>query len=144
MSAIKTFLRVPLRGKWYSAQIFVLSAKYRRRILKKPFAQWCNSIGTLGQETQLKPISGELPAQLWYLVPRVCKHTPWESKCLVQALTAKELLNRHGYPCTLYMGVARDDSGKMIAHAWLRCGDAYITGGNGTGYAVTTKFADKE
>ena len=28
----------------------------------------------------------------------------------------------------------------MIAHAWLRCGQIYVTGGDGQGYAVVAKF----
>ena len=29
---------------------------------------------------------------------------------------------------------------KMVAHAWLRCGEMYVTGGNGEGYAIVSKF----
>ena len=28
----------------------------------------------------------------------------------------------------------------MIAHAWLRCGQMYVTGGNGSSYAMVAKF----
>ena len=40
---------------------------------------------------------------------------------------------------TLYLGVGKDE-GKMIAHAWLRCGQMYVTGGNGSSYAMVAKF----
>ena len=33
-----------------------------------------------------------------------------------------------------------DENGKMIAHAWLRCGKMYVTGGNGAEYAMVDKF----
>ena len=39
----------------------------------------------------------------------------------------------------LYLGCAVNE-GKMVAHAWLRCGKMYITGGNGSGYAIVDKF----
>ena len=29
---------------------------------------------------------------------------------------------------------------KMVAHAWLRCGKMYVTGGDGTGYSIVDKF----
>lgn len=75
-----------------------------------------------------------------YAVNRVCNRTRWESKCLVRALTAQRLLRKKKIPSTLYLGCGLDDEGNMIAHAWLRCGRIYVTGGNGDGYAVVDKF----
>lgn len=74
-----------------------------------------------------------------YSVDHVCTRTAWESKCLVRALTAQRLLKRKHIPSTLYLGCGMEE-GKMIAHAWLRCGGMYVTGGDGTGYAVVDKF----
>lgn len=59
----------------------------------------------------------------------VSGHTPWKSECLVQALTAQAILRIFKIPNTLYLGMAKDDSNKLSAHAWLRCGHAVITGG---------------
>lgn len=63
-------------------------------------------------------------------VEHTCNRTPWQSKCLVKALTASHLLKKRGISHTLYLGVGQNDS-KMIAHAWLRSGRLYVTGGNG-------------
>lgn len=75
-----------------------------------------------------------------YVVNRICTKTAWESKCLVRALTAQKLLKSKGISSTMYLGCGYDD-GKMVAHAWLRCGKMYVTGGDGTGYSVVDKFA---
>ncbi|MCA5963741.1 lasso peptide biosynthesis B2 protein [Blautia sp. RD014234] len=64
-----------------------------------------------------------------YAVDQVCQKTKWESKCLVRALTAQKLLRRKKIATTLYLGCGLDENGKMIAHAWLRCGKMYVTGG---------------
>jgi hypothetical protein len=32
------------------------------------------------------------------------------------------------------------DNGKMVAHAWIRTGEFYLTGGDGTDYAMVAKF----
>lgn len=72
-------------------------------------------------------------------VNRITQHTMWESKCLVRAMTARKLLKQKGIHSTLYLGVGKED-GKMVAHAWLRCGQLYVTGGNGDGYAMVAKF----
>lgn len=123
-----------------------LSAYYRFAILRRPFADLAPSIGAAGMETPENPpaerdkrICGEAA----WAVNAVCKRTPWESKCLVRALTAKKLLNRRGLPCTLYMGVRLEPDGQMAAHAWLRCGTLYISGGDGSReYTVTAVYGD--
>ena len=40
------------------------------------------------------------------------------------------------------LGVKKDNNNQMLAHAWIRCGDYFVTGGgNRHGYAVVAKFA---
>ena len=39
--------------------------------------------------------------------------------CLSQALAAQVMLGRNGYPVRLRIGVAKDRSGTLEAHAWL-------------------------
>lgn len=73
------------------------------------------------------------------IVNRICTKTSWESKCLVRALTAQKLLKRKKIHTTMYLG-CRLEEGKMVAHAWLRCGRMYVTGGNGEDYAIVDKF----
>lgn len=71
------------------------------------------------------------------------KYTPWESKCLVQAMTAKIMLKRRGIKSTIYLGVARDEEGKMIAHAWLESCGIILTGAKGSEkFTVVSIFGD--
>lgn len=74
-----------------------------------------------------------------YAVDRICNRTAWESKCLVRALTAQTLLKKKGIQSTLYLGCGLEE-GKMVAHAWLRCGTMFVTGGDGSKYATVDKF----
>ena len=75
------------------------------------------------------------------IVSLVAYKTPWESKCLVQALTAQWMLRDKGISTTLYLGVKKDSNNNMLAHAWTRCGQYYVTGGgNKEGYAIVAKF----
>ena len=78
-------------------------------------------------------------AHVSQIVNRYCDKTAWESKCLVRALTAQKMLSKRKIHTTLYLGCARKE-GEMVAHAWLRCGELYVTGGNGEGYAVVDRF----
>ena len=58
-------------------------------------------------------------------------YTFWESQCLVKAIAAMKMLERRQIESTIYFGTAKDENGKMIAHAWLRSGPFYITGAEG-------------
>ncbi|WP_423231149.1 lasso peptide biosynthesis B2 protein [Clostridium grantii] len=64
-----------------------------------------------------------------WAVNQASKYTPWESRCLVKAITAQRLLKKKGIYSTIYLGVNKDESNKMNAHAWLRCGELFVTGG---------------
>jgi len=55
--------------------------------------------------------------------------TPWASTCLVQSLAAHIMLARRRVPSVVYLGVAKDPSGELVAHSWLRCGGDIVTGG---------------
>ena len=60
-------------------------------------------------------------------------HTPWESKCMVQALSVKWMLHKYKIPSTIYFGVKKDpkEANRMKAHAWLKVGDIVVSGGPG-------------
>lgn len=144
MGKLLRFLKKNPRVWVMVIKAFFLSAVYRWQILKRPFAELSKKIGEQNVESTSEPQDEKYIRDVQYAVKGICRRTPWESKCLVQALTAKKLLNQHGLPCTLYMGVSKDDKGEMIAHAWLRCGNIFVTGGIGhLYYAVTGVFGDK-
>lgn len=128
--------RLTIYAYFYSAiyrfQVYFIKPKYLQK-------HW----GAEGQESP----NEEVPWKYRYamnvskVVDRICSKTAWESKCLVRALTAQKLLKKKNIGSTLYLGCGYDENGRMVAHAWLRCGKMYVTGGDGTGYAVVDKFA---
>lgn len=72
----------------------------------------------------------------------VSKYTFWESQCLVKAIAAMRMLEKRGIESTLYLGIAKDESGELIAHAWLRSGSFYVTGAEEMEkFTVVSKFA---
>ena len=116
---------------WYR---FLLKFRSRSRLEKG----W----GVLGEETDtyLKPWQYRYAYMVARHVNRVANNTPWESKCLVRALTARKLLSEHEISTTLYLGVGKDENGAMVAHAWIRAGECYVTGGDGKEYATVATF----
>ena len=67
---------------------------------------------------------------------------PWKSKCLTEAITTKRLLERREIKSTLFLGVAKDEHQKLIAHAWIKWGDRIISGAKGhENFTVVQKFS---
>ena len=139
MNKLIRFHLMPFHVKLMYPEALALSAYYRFRILYTPFASIAVKMGVQGHETGRERVMSVIPQEVAGVVDDVCGRTIWESKCLVRALTAMNMLRRRGFSGTVYMG-ARMENGKMAAHAWLRCGDLYVTGGTGAGYAVTGLF----
>ena len=65
--------------------------------------------------------------QIVWAVTAVASRVP-RATCLTQALAASVLLPRYGHDATLRVGVAKDDDGRLRAHAWLESGGATILG----------------
>ena len=117
----------------------------RARILKAiPFAKVAPSLGQHMGETSFsyKESNRKILKQISNAIDIMSKYTFWESQCLVRAIAAMKMLERRNIDSTLYLGTARDESGELIAHAWLRSGPFYITGSEGMEkFTVVGKFA---
>ena|SRR5690348_15213280 len=51
------------------------------------------------------------------------------STCLIRSLAAHALLNRFGYKPVLTIGVAKNNWGRLEAHAWVSCEGQLLIGG---------------
>lgn len=127
--------------KMLTIQAWLYSAVFRFQMLYTQFNKLPHKWGQEGVESTEEATMAEYKyaKRVAYAVNHVCNKTKWESKCLVRALTAQKLLKKKGISSTLYLGCGLKD-GKMVAHAWLRCGKMYVTGGNGAEYAMVDKF----
>jgi Transglutaminase-like superfamily len=86
------------------------------------------------------PGGREAEAIVW-AVSAAAARTPWRSTCLVRSLAGCAMLRRHGVTSVVYLGVAKNASGKLIAHSWLRCGGRIVTGGGShQGYAAIAAY----
>ncbi|MFT5619314.1 MAG: hypothetical protein ACI85I_002557 [Arenicella sp.] len=59
----------------------------------------------------------------------IAKYFPWKSKCFDKAIAGKIMLDWRKIPSTVYFGVAKSKTKTMDAHAWLRYGNFFVTGG---------------
>lgn len=143
---IKTFtFTISTKEKFLLIEAFFLTGIMRFKILRVPFNKLKQQLGTHNKES-----AKEVPTQYYkqakqirWVVTHISKHTPWESLCLVQSMTVQKMLEKRGIPTTLYLGVNKDTNNEMKAHSWIRCGEMYITGGDGTGYATVAKFSNE-
>lgn len=113
-------------------KIILLSGWYWTLISIVPIKRLEQRFGLRGEESPYKedPIKIQTAYRIGKRVERICKRTPWTSKCLVRALTAQHLICKKKIATTLYLGVQEKDN-SMLAHAWLRCENYIITGGDG-------------
>lgn len=129
---LKNFIHMPFKDKLLLLIAFILSGIARALMIAVPFKKIQPYIGISKEESPYEDIG----LKEWRTVRRIrkisllaCRHTPWESKCLVRALVVSWLLRYYKIPTTLYLGVAKDKNKNMLAHAWLRCGKCIVTGG---------------
>lgn len=143
---LKIFFNLSSRDQALLLAVFVLTGLTRAAILMLPFAWLAPYLGKSMAESPSDLPSAAMQTyvrKLGWAITLVSRHTPWESKCLVQAIVGKILLRRLQLTNTLYLGVGRDGDNKLIAHAWLRCGTVFVTGGAGRErFTVVGKFAD--
>lgn len=142
---LRKFVNLNWQDKALAIEAYFLSGIIRLSILAIPFKRLRNHLGVHNVESPYQISSGEYEAvkKVSWAIKRVYRYTPWESKCLVQAMTAQKMLERRNICSTIYLGVNRDDSNTMTAHAWLRCGEIIVTGGYGKlMYKGVTKFSN--
>lgn len=119
----------------------------RARYLKSiPFSKVVPSLGEQMKETSYTSSSSnkEVLASISRAIHIMSRYTFWESKCLVKAIAGMKMLQKRNIDSTLYLGTAKGENGELIAHAWLRSGPFYITGGEVMDrFTVVSKFAKK-
>ena len=104
-----------------------------------PFSRLARHLGQQLKESPIDvPTAHLLEARrVAWAVQRASCFTPWKSNCFPQAIAAKYLLHRRGIASTLYLGAAFKMRSELTAHAWLRCGSLYVTGGAGRHHVET-------
>lgn len=127
-----SFLKLSNKRKLLVVIAFFLTGIIRFMILFIPFRKLASLMGEkMGESSfNVDQASSKKALVVSEMVIKTSRITPWESKCLVQALTAQIILKMLKIPTTLYLGVAKNEGNRLEAHAWLRHGEKIITGGD--------------
>lgn len=142
---LQHFWQHPWADKWLFAQAYVGLGLAWVAVHTLPFRWLAACLGTcMGNSPEtISPAQARVAQRVSWAVRRASGLTPWPSVCLPQAITAKALLRRRGIASTLYLGAMFNEHKSLMAHAWLRCGSFYVTGGPGhEHYGVVASFAE--
>lgn len=143
----KTFIKIENRTKVDFIKAYIYTGIARGFILFVPFNKLSKRMGKQKTESveDVDINTYRMAKRIGWIVIKASKMTPWQSKCLVQALTAQRMLKSKGVPTTIYLGVKKGKDNTMLAHAWVRCGRYVITGGaNKNEYTVVARFSNNK
>lgn len=145
LNRIRCFINFNTQTKLLFVEAFIFLA-WARIIKSLTFSKVALYLGEQMEETSLciDFTKYKVLKQVSQSVNIMSKYTFWESMCLVRAIAAMKMLERRNIESTIYFGTAKDKSGKLIAHAWLRSGPFYLTGAEEMErFVVVRKFAKK-
>jgi hypothetical protein len=100
-------------------------------ILRKLRNEQLSSDGEVGSRTCKVDVG-----RLSWAIGAAAARVPWRSDCLLRVMAADRWLRRSKARPGFFLGVAKNSSGALEAHAWLRLGNLEVTGGSGTGFTA--------
>jgi hypothetical protein len=144
---LRQFLRLDRERQRLFLEAWRALASVRLALRFTPFKQLVQELA-LHRDPVEPPVLGpealSVAERIGWAVRAAARYTPWHSTCLVQVLAAQRMLQKRLLPGVFYIGAAPGEVGsvRLDAHAWLKCGEAFITGESGhERYAVVSAFS---
>lgn len=137
------FLDWKTKGLLLESFIYLGVGRYLKSI---SFSKVAPTLGQQMEETtfDLSDSNKKVLSSVSQAIEIMSRYTFWKSQCLDKAIAAMKMLEKRQIESTLYLGTARDESGELVAHAWLRSGPFYITGfEEKEKFTIVGKFAKK-
>lgn len=136
MESLRRLLRLSLSEHWLLIKMLFLLGAIRLGLTLLPF-QTMQCLLARFSEPLAEPISHHAP-QAGYVADResivwatsvVGKRILGDAPCLTQALAVRLLFRRRGHPAHLHIGVVKDSTGRLRAHAWIESDGEVVIGG---------------
>ena len=140
INKIFTFLKYKDKSLLIEAYLLLAWARYKKTT---QFSKMAPALGNYMKETkqELTAEQKEIARKISSTLYLMSQYTFWESECLVKAIAGMKMLEKRGIESTLYLGTAKDETG-LIAHAWLRSGNYYVSGKEGKHkFTIVATFA---
>ncbi len=129
---IRSFIALSHNEKKLFIEAYLMLGIMRASILTVSFRRLTRSLQhhqNIKETQQLNEQQSKTATSIGKAITQAAAHTPWESACLAQSLTAQRMLQRRGIGGVFYLGVAKEEGvANMKAHAWSQCGGQIITG----------------
>lgn len=130
------FLRLPPFERYLLLPAWALLGVARAAVLVVGFRRLAPWLGRAVAEPPPAPMldarAQRRAIQVGRTLRLAARHTPWQSNCLAQALSARCLLGLFRVPHMLCFGVARPrETAALQAHVWVLAGTVRVTGGDG-------------
>ncbi len=128
---------MPIRDKVWLCPLFIYSGIVRLAILILPFRTLAPLLGQHHRNVQLSPLATPIQLEQAWRIGRIVRTatrwTPWQSKCLVQAILVRSLFTYYEIPYVLYLGTTLTEEGEapMKSHAWIKVGPWIVIGREG-------------
>jgi hypothetical protein len=126
--ALRKFFSMPVNDQQILVKAFFLLIMIRLGLWLLPFRTLQRTLERLFQYPVTSNRQSPSPEKVSWAVVAVSHYVP-AATCLAQALTLQALLSREGYHSDLAIGVARDDTTGITAHAWVEIDGTVIIGG---------------
>jgi hypothetical protein len=126
--ALRKFFLLPVKEQQMLLKAFILLIFIRLGLWLLPFRTLQKTLERLFHYPATSHKQSISPEKFSWAVSAVSQYVP-AATCLAQALTLQALLSREGIHSDLTLGVARDDTTGITAHAWLEIDGTVIIGG---------------
>ena len=131
---LRKFFALEPRRRRYLLRAFGRLRNARRALRKRPFRELVPVVQA-GADPASHPGSSardlSLAQDIGWAVRTAARYAPGDNSCLVQVLAARELLLEADVGGTIYIGAGQggeNTADRFGAHAWLKCGDEFVTG----------------
>jgi len=125
---LRRFLALPADDRRRFAAALVAVGTFRLGVIALPFRRLRSLALRVARPRpgSPQPTPGEA-SRIGWAVESSSRFVPG-TRCLTRALAGEALLARRGHPAELRLGVAKDASGRVRAHAWVECYGRVVIG----------------
>ncbi|WP_414565656.1 MULTISPECIES: lasso peptide biosynthesis B2 protein [unclassified Anabaena] len=128
MKRLRKFLCLSAGDRNFLIVTFFLLAAIRLGLVLIQFNQLLKLLTKISHSREPLPSTNQVSVgKIVWTVDKVTPYVPG-TKCLARALTTQVLMRRYGHSGELRLGVAKAETGKLEAHAWIEYQGLVIIG----------------
>lgn len=131
MKRLRKFLLLPAVERRLLLQAAFLLGGIKLGLMLIPFQTLLRSLDKLAEASGKSHKANQITLErIVWAVETAGRYVPRARTCLTQALAARVLLARRGYPALIRIGAVREEGKGFQAHAWVESGGEVVIGGD--------------